>query len=239
MIWDKLLSGRITRAYRELRLQLQTFGLWQVLLYTGQAFFPTTHYLLRYLRGDEKIYIGNLRNGPSFPEERHASPVMKDRLNSALRWQHKTTLVDLLHYGDALSMAHSVESRLPFMDHRLVELCFRLPGHLKFVEARGKAILRRAVRSDVPREILDNRHKLGFVTPFAEWFRRSPEATVYPVLKSEACRTRGIFDPSRIDHALKMHESGKVDLSNHIFRWITTELWFQQFIDTSSYSGNC
>ena len=128
-------------------------------------------------------------------------------------------------------MAHSIESRLPFLDHRLVEFCFRLPGALKYRHGHGKAILKQAVRGDVPTEVLDNRRKLGFVVPIARWFREQPAATIEPVLLSERCRNRGLFDERRLRQALQSHRAGRVDLSNNIYRWIMTELWFEEFID--------
>ena len=87
------------------------------------------------------------------------------------------------------------------------------------------------LKGDVPAEILAPKRKRGFATPVSRWFRDRPEETVYPVLRSESCRQRGIFDPDMIERALERHRSGRFDLGNHIFRWISTELWFQEFID--------
>ena len=84
---------------------------------------------------------------------------------------------------------------------------------------------------DVPPEIVDSRQKIGFVTPIARWFRDEAETTVDPVLRSEACRRRGLFDPAALEAALARHQAGRLDLSNNIYRWILTELWFQEFID--------
>ena len=137
----------------------------------------------------------------------------------------------MLHYGDAISMAHSIESRLPFLDHRLVEFVFSLPGEYKLRDGRGKALLREAVRGDVPDAILRDRPKLGFVVPIRDWFRSRPDATVLPVLLSRRCRERGLFNPQALERALGRHISGQVDLSNQIFRWLTLELWCRDALD--------
>ncbi|MCZ6782365.1 MAG: asparagine synthase-related protein, partial [Proteobacteria bacterium] len=158
---------------------------------------------------------------------------IREKLTAELRRQHEGNLAHLLHYGDALSMAHSIECRLPFMDYRLVEAVFRMPGRLKLHGGFGKAVLRRAMRGCVPDDILDNRRKLAFTTPLARWFRDEPEKTLHPVLLSERCRKRGIFAPGPLEEALDRHRSGRFDLSFHIFRWLTTELWFQRFIDAT------
>ena len=156
---------------------------------------------------------------------------MDDILNATLRNQHERGLVNLLHYGDGISMAHSLESRLPFMDYRLVEYAFGLPGHLKLADGFGKNVLRQSMNGIVPDDILWKRSKLAFRTPVERWFRERPEETVDPVLRSETCLKRGIFDPDALDRALTSHREGRVDLSHIIYRWLMTELWFQRFID--------
>ncbi len=152
-------------------------------------------------------------------------------MTSPLYHQHTGGLRALLHDGDSISMAHSIESRLPFMDYRRVEFGFRLPSELKFRNAHGKAVLKDAVRPLVPSRIVDTRGKLGFVTPVAKWFRDQAEEVIYPVLRDERCRARGLFDETQIERALDQHASGRFHGSNHIFRGISTELWFQEFID--------
>jgi asparagine synthase (glutamine-hydrolysing) len=92
-------------------------------------------------------------------------------------------------------------------------------------------VLRDAMRGRVPDTILDARSKLGFPVPLGKWFRERPEETIYPVLRSRACLARGVLDPREVDRALARHAAGAVDLSHNIFRWILTELWFQQFVD--------
>lgn len=231
-VTDHFAHGRLRSAAEELGWELRRVGPRRALLLAGRAAGPLwSHRLFRQLRGDEGVYRGPLAAGPADEPPLPDRPPIADRLNASLRHQHEGRLVDLLHYGDMISMAHSIESRLPFLDHRLVEFCFRLPGALKYRQGHGKAILKQAVRGDVPAEVLDNRRKLGFVVPIARWFREQPAATIEPVLLAERCRTRSLFDERRLRQALESHRAGRVDLSNNIYRWIMTELWFEEFID--------
>ncbi|MBX9791336.1 MAG: asparagine synthase (glutamine-hydrolyzing) [Pirellulales bacterium] len=232
VVADRVRRGRLRAAAEELGWELRRVGPRRALLLAGRAAGPLwSHRLFRQLRGDESVYRGPLAGGPADEPPLPNRPPIADRLNASLRQQHEGRLVDLLHYGDVISMAHSIESRLPFLDHRLVEFCFRLPGELKYRHGHGKAILKQAVRGDVPAAVLDNRRKLGFVVPIARWFRQQPAETIEPVLLSERCRDRGLFDAARLQRALAAHRAGRVDLSNNIYRWIMTELWFEEFID--------
>ena len=197
----------------------------------ARAAVPSAHRAFRRIRGDEAVYAGVLAGGPDTQQEREDAPTCGEALSTNLRRSHESNLTTLLHYGDAISMAHSIESRLPFLDHRLVEFVFSLPGEYKLRDGRGKALLREAVRGCVPDEILADRPKLGFVVPIREWFRSQPDATVLPVLLSARCRDRGLFNPKALERALRRHIAGHVDLSNQIFRWLTLELWCRDVLD--------
>lgn len=230
--WDRLSRGQVLAACREIRVQSRNIGAMSALFWLARTLVPAGQRIFTAYRGDASVFAGHLDMPlPKLTGREDSPPRIADTLGDQLRLQHEGSLVALLHYGDAISMAHSIESRMPFMDYRLVEFAFRLPGRIKFREGVGKAVLRDAVRNDVPAEILAPKRKLAFQTPISRWFRDEPERTVHPVLFSETCRKRGIFDQANLKRALDRHASGKVDLSQQIYRWITTELWFQEFID--------
>ncbi len=232
--WDLVRRGRVGEAARELRLQAGSLGAATAFAWLGRTALPAGQRLLTAARGDTRVYMGPLADASPGPTDRVDPVVLADgSLNAELRRQHEGNLAHLLQYGDALSMAHGVECRLPFMDYRLVEAVFRMPGHYKLQAGMGKAVLRLAMRGIVPDDILDDRRKRAFTTPIARWFRDEPEKTVHPVLLSERCRNRGVFAPRALEQALERHRSGRFDLSFHIFRWLTTELWFQRFIDAT------
>lgn len=154
-------------------------------------------------------------------------------LSRTLRRQHTGGLVNLLHYGDALSMANSVESRMPFMDYRLIEYCWRLPSTLKFNSGVGKWIHREAMKGVVPDYILSAKRKLGFNTPIAAQFDGdggSDEDPISVLLSPEVVR-RGVFDSAGLSRLIERHRSGAADFGNLLFRLTLVELWFREFID--------
>src|SRR5262249_57171768 len=90
----------------------------------------------------------------------------------------------VLKYGDGVSMAGSVESRLPFLDHRLVGFVFHLPAHHKFDGKVAKGVLRGAMAGDIPESIRVRRDKVGFETPVARWIGACLESEIRPLLLS-------------------------------------------------------
>ncbi|HEY8777862.1 MAG TPA: asparagine synthase-related protein, partial [Gaiellaceae bacterium] len=159
------------------------------------------------------------------------------RLNNEL-WDELTTngLPEVLHAEDALSMAFSVESRTPFLDHRLVELCFSLPYTDKIAGGWTKSILRRALADAVPPEILARRRKIGYSSPVTQWLRLDENwRDVRELLLDRACLERGVFDRRRLERVLSSFANGSqlhaIHQTGRLWRWITLELWFQEFID--------
>lgn len=156
-----------------------------------------------------------------------------DPLCEALYQAHSQLILPgLLHYGDAVSMANSVEYRLPFMDYRLVELAFSLPVEQKINGGWTKAILRNSMEGILIDKVRLRRWKNGFTTPIREWMHQCPdllERTVY----STSFASRGIFDAGVIRSSLSRLSDpvrgGR--LANHLLRWVTTELWLQECID--------
>jgi asparagine synthase (glutamine-hydrolysing) len=124
-------------------------------------------------------------------------------------------------------MAFSVESRPPFLDHRVAELCLSLPFHEKIAGGVTKSVLRRALEGVVPPEILDRRRKMGFPAPLRRYLalpenRRDVEA----LLLDRRTLERGVFDPRRLERALRAGPS-----PGRVWRWVTLELWFRDFVD--------
>ena len=230
-VFDAVRAGRWRQAGRHLQWLVRHSNPFRAGLELTRAIMPSSHLMWRILRGDESVYSGCLAKGPDKQAERGDAPIYPESLANELRRNHEGGLSTLLHYGDAISMAHSIESRLPFMDYRLVEFVFSLPGEFKVRDGSGKVLLKEAVRGLVPEFILDNPYKLGFVVPIREWFRDQPDETVYPVLLSDRCRQRGLFEPKALERALRRHVSGRVDLSSQIFRWLTLELYCQELFD--------
>ena len=162
-------------------------------------------------------------------------PNFPDRLTACLARDHAQAILPfLLHFGDAISMAHSVESRLPFLDHRLVEFVFRLPFDEKMRGRETKYILRKAFAKDLPAEILSRRDKVGFATPVAEWLQPQFKHQIRPLLMSKRVRERGIFDQTALERCLAGFETQRKGAGT-IFRCLAVERWFELFIDGDGF----
>jgi asparagine synthase (glutamine-hydrolysing) len=142
----------------------------------------------------------------------------------------KTYLVELLMKQDQMSMAASIESRVPFLDHKLVEFAATLPPRLKLRGFRTKWILREAVRAILPAEIL-SRPKMGFPVPFAVWMRGQWGDVVRDVLLDSRSRQRGIIDPVAVDRLIASHASGTADGGDALWSLLNLELWYRTYID--------
>jgi asparagine synthase (glutamine-hydrolysing) len=154
-----------------------------------------------------------------------------NELNNHLFKAHTGGLVNLLHYGDAISMAHSLESRLPFMDYRLVEFIFSLPSSYKIRNGLGKYIHRVAMKGILPDYILENKLKFGFDSPLAQLFCLDGEKSPAGILLSDKCIQRGLFNAEKIKLALTEQKNETKDHSRLLFRLLSVELWYRNFID--------
>ena len=142
----------------------------------------------------------------------------------------KTYLVELLMKQDQMSMAASIESRVPFLDHKLVEFAAALPDRLKLRGFKTKWILREAVRPLLPPEIL-SRPKMGFPVPFGPWMRGPWNAVAREVLLDTRSRQRGIIEPAAVQQLLDSHAAGTANGSDAIWTLLNLELWYRTFID--------
>ena len=151
-------------------------------------------------------------------------------LDRLLYTDMKTYLVELLMKQDQMSMAASIESRVPFLDHHLVEFATALPPRMKLRGLTTKWILREAVKHLLPREIL-TRKKMGFPVPFSLWLRGSGAGLARDVLLDSRARQRGIMDPAAVSALIDEHASGVTDAGDALWSLLNLELWYRTFID--------
>ncbi|MEZ5287574.1 MAG: asparagine synthase (glutamine-hydrolyzing) [Vicinamibacterales bacterium] len=140
--------------------------------------------------------------------------------------QH-TFLVSILHRQDKMSMAASIESRVPFMDYRLVEFANRLPTSHKVVNGSGKAIVKTAARKQLPAEIVDRR-KSGFGVPLASWFRAEDGlgARIIDLPESPAAE---VFDRTVLRRLVSEHRAGAADHSELLWTALNLATWREAF----------
>jgi asparagine synthase (glutamine-hydrolysing) len=137
---------------------------------------------------------------------------------------------DILAKVDRTSMAVSLESRVPLLDHRLMELVATIPSALKLRDGTGKYVLKRAMAGDLPAEIL-TRKKMGFGVPLGAWFRHELRDMTRDVLLGSRARERGIFRASEVEALLATHDTGRRDYSARLWSLICFELWMRQWVD--------
>jgi asparagine synthase (glutamine-hydrolysing) len=143
----------------------------------------------------------------------------------------ETSLPALLHYEDRNSMAHSIEARVPFLDHRLVEYAFSLPSEWIMNGGVTKVVLRKGLKDILPEAVRSRKDKMGFATPGGLWLRTVLRNRAEEILQSKKFRERGYFDGPKVLKAFKRHCLGEEDIHFKLWRWINVELWFEMFID--------
>jgi asparagine synthase (glutamine-hydrolysing) len=137
---------------------------------------------------------------------------------------------------DQMSMAASIESRVPFLDHKLVEFSARLPVRMKLRGLTTKHVLRRAMRGRLPREIL-TRKKMGFPVPVGSWLRGRFRHVVDEYVLGARARSRGVFNPEFVESVVARHMAGE-NHDERLWSLINFEIWQRQFIDREDFSKN-
>ena len=153
-------------------------------------------------------------------------------LDSALRNSVMFGLVKLLRFEDKCSMAYSIETRVPFLDYRLVEFVFGLSDDMKIRDGRTKFVLREAMKKDLPRSIYERHDKVGFAAPEDIWLKNDRILEyVTGILTSKRTASRGIFDGEGIKRLLGNYRKGDSSVVNIIWSLVILELWFRKYID--------
>lgn len=140
---------------------------------------------------------------------------------------------DLLAYADRASMAHSLELRVPFLDHKVVEFAATIPYDLKLHGLTTKYVLREAVRGLLPPDVF-RKSKKGFTFPMGLWIKRDWKDLVEDTLSEKAVQRRGYFRHAYVEWLLAQHYSERRDFSYEIWALVVLELWHRIYIDQSS-----
>ncbi len=137
---------------------------------------------------------------------------------------------DLLVKADAMTMAHSLEARSPFLDHKFVEMAASIPVHMKIRRGRTKYILRQAYAGEVPENVL-GRGKMGFGVPLARWFRGELREYTHEVLLDPASLRRGYFQEDALTDMLGEHAEKREDHGFLIWNLLVLELWHRTVLE--------
>lgn len=206
----------------------------------------------------ESIYFDNFAVFPGTMQNELLTPEARDRIGlgdpyagvrAVLQQTDATSLLDRLLYADIktylhellmkqdqMSMATSVESRVPFLDHKLVEFTSRLPERLKLRGWTTKYILRKSMQGVLPETIL-SRPKMGFPVPVGAWFRGAYSSVVDEYVLGERAMSRGLFNPDFVRSLVKRHQTGGENHSERLWALVNFEMWLRQFIDGEESCG--
>jgi len=146
----------------------------------------------------------------------------------------KTYLVELLMKQDNMSMAASIESRVPFLDHVLVEFATRIPREVQIQGLAGKRILKKAVEDLLPHSIL-YRPKLGFPTPWSGWVAGPRLETIREMLLEPRSLNRGYFRREAVEKLFNEHRAKHRDNYDRILRLLNLELWHRVCLEGGSH----
>ena len=157
----------------------------------------------------------------------------KEPLDQLLYIDGKTYLPgDILVKVDRMSMATSLEVRVPFLDHKLIEFVTKVPASLKLAGTETKQLLKRVAKDLIPSEIL-NRPKQGFGMPLEEWINRQLRDQIRETLSEPRTRQRGYVNSDYVDLILDEHQKGRRDHSFPLWALLVLELWHRRYIDHS------
>lgn len=155
----------------------------------------------------------------------------RDNLSSMLYLDTKIWLPDnLLMKGDKMTMAASLEGRIPLLDYQLIEYAASIPSNVKIRPFQAKYLLKRAYADFLPRPIL-TRKKMGFNVPTGTWFREGQRNLITRLLLSERTRERGYLNDAFVAQLLRDHLEGRTNYQAQLFSLASLELWFRVFID--------
>ena len=154
-------------------------------------------------------------------------PATQSYLNKMTHFDQQTLLPALLQVEDRVSMAVSLESRVPLLDYRIAELVASMPPTIRFKGGKTKHILNEGMATLLPEAILKRKDKMGFPVPLKEWWQGPLKDFISDTLLSKSCRERGLFNPEGLEKLL--HKEGQY--GRQVWGVLCLELWFRQFID--------
>lgn len=163
----------------------------------------------------------------------HVSATLLQRL---LYTDLKTYLHELLMKQDQMSMAASIESRVPFLDHKLVEFSTALPDRLKLHGWTTKYILREAMKGVLPKPIV-TRSKMGFPVPLERWFREAFRPLLDEFVIGKRTAARGLFQPDFLKRLVHEHSTGIANHTERLWALVNFEMWQRYFLDSEPLQG--
>ncbi len=219
-----LALSREKKAYKQLHAEKNPFRQMRYLFVPGFVKIRSKKRKATYLTED---FISRNSGTEHFRKMQKRWP-----LNTSLKNSMMHGLVRLLRFEDKASMAFSIETRIPFLDYRLVEFVFSLPDRMKLRDGKTKYVLREAMKDSLPRAIYDRHDKVGFAAPEDIWLKdKKIMKYVTEILTSKGTISRGYYDSKGVDSLLNRYKNGEPSLAKKIWALVNLELWFRLFMD--------
>jgi len=220
-------------------------GSWSKNYFRLARSYVTTHELPAYEHYDHLVQLmspsiyAQLCPSIASPESRlfearrecFETPNARDALTRMLYLDQHTSLVEsLLLLTDKMSMATSLEARVPFLDHELVELAANIPPSLKVKGIQLRYIQKRSMRGRLPARVL-KKPKRGFGCPIGAWLRKDLAPLLHDLMSPANIKKRGLFDAIKVEEVITAHTEYRQDYSDLLLALLTFELWYQQWMD--------
>lgn len=179
--------------------------------------------------------LGDYQPFESFEKIFHGENVQKSAyFDSMTHFDFKTLLPGLLQVEDRMSMAHGLESRVPLLDHKIVEFAATIPADIKFKDGKLKKTFINSVKDTLPPEIVNREDKMGFPVPLSDWLKNDANDFVMDIFTVQKAKNRPIFNTEQILNSLKK----EAKFARNIWGMLSLELWHQEFHDKSAYYKN-
>ena len=236
---DELLGGYVPYQYVYLRQLLREHRYREFAVESAKARDTVGRLARRRLwEGRHQVDIGSLlRPGWTRGKKPPDDPRVQDDLKKRLLQDLTTfSLPSLLRYEDRNSMAHSMESRLPFLDQELVEWILRLPASAIVSGGWSRRIMREAMRGILPEKIRQRRRKIGFTTPEFRWFRQQRSA-IQSLMRSPSFQARPYWDADAVADAFRVACVGGSEESLFFWRTVNVELWLRVYFEGGAHGS--
>jgi len=232
-----LKRGQLLKFARQHRKLKRTFPGNTLMLWMLRESLPSAFRFYRRRQGGENLLRQDAFDSAAKAESKAArlnpsksSSLLTKRLYSDYT---RTILPGLLHYGDAISMGQSIESRLPFMDYRLAEWIFSAPDNLKINEGSTKVILREYLNKIGLKSIAQRRDKQGYRTPVVQWLIDNRGALAKEILLAPNSRILEYCGEDAISNLIERHVNGTAVQGDNLYKLVSTEFWLRTCINVS------
>lgn len=236
---DELFAGYIPYFMSYIKTARDANAFWQILRESVQGFDLYAPFMRQKIQGllnrGTTLSIRGMLNTEHLAELDEQEVVQfnhRRNLNARLFEDlTATTVPNLLRYEDKNSMAHSIESRVPFLDHQLVEFAMSLPADQKIKKGWNRYVYREAMKDLMPDKIRKRRSKIGFVNMEWEWMKAKAD-NILEIFSSESFNSRQFWNPEQVRNEFKLWVDGQRTGDGLMFwRILSVELWMQTYVD--------